>query len=51
MHNVSGGVIVSNQSLVLQRVELRNAGEFVCAADNDHGAGRSNTVDLRVKCE
>ncbi|KAA0185787.1 hypothetical protein HAZT_HAZT010397 [Hyalella azteca] len=50
-HNISGGVIVSNQSLVLQKVGRRQAGSYTCHAYNRVGDGMSNALRLDVKCE
>ncbi|XP_042217208.1 uncharacterized protein LOC121862887 isoform X2 [Homarus americanus] len=48
-HNVSAGIILSNQSLVLQRVTRRSSGQYTCSATNLHGLGSSNAVQLSVK--
>ena len=50
-HDVSAGVIVSNRSLVLQRVRRNQSGTFTCHAENAEDAASSNEVELRVKCE
>ncbi|XP_047474605.1 uncharacterized protein LOC125028972 isoform X2 [Penaeus chinensis] len=48
-HNVSAGVILSNQSLVLQQVTKRSSGQYTCTAANLHGSSGSNAVQLSVK--
>lgn len=50
-HNVSGGVILSDHSLVLQGVTRNTAGEFTCLAANTEGKGTSNPVNLKVMCK
>ena len=50
-HDVSAGVIVSNRSLVLQRVRRTHSGTFTCHAENAEDAASSNGVELKVKCE
>ncbi|XP_069951905.1 nephrin-like isoform X2 [Cherax quadricarinatus] len=47
--NVSGGVILSNQTLVLQRLLRTQAGQYSCYAHNTEGVGTSNTLTLDVK--
>ncbi|MPC40531.1 Nephrin [Portunus trituberculatus] len=49
VHNVSAGVIISNQSLVMQRVARAQAGHYACHARNVVGRGISNTLTLDVK--
>lgn len=49
--NVTGGVILSDQSLVLQNVVRSTAGEYTCIATNSEGKGSSNPVKLVVKCK
>ncbi|CAG4991403.1 unnamed protein product [Colias eurytheme] len=45
----SGGVLVSRQSLVLQRVSRQRAGAYVCVARNSLGEGTSEPLHLDVK--
>lgn len=44
------GVLVANQSLVLQRVRREAAGAYQCAARNSLGEGASDSLVLDVKC-
>ncbi|XP_069944593.1 protein turtle homolog B [Cherax quadricarinatus] len=48
-HNVSAGVIQSNQSLVLQRLTKSSSGQYTCSAANIQGSSGSNAVQLSVK--
>ncbi|XP_067006836.2 nephrin [Anabrus simplex] len=47
-HNVTAGLILSDQSLVLQGVTRHSAGDYTCLAANPEGKGSSNPVALRV---
>ncbi len=51
LHNAVGGVIVSNQSLVLQNVRRHHSGIYTCVAHNIEGDGVSNPMTLNVRCE
>ncbi|XP_052125087.1 nephrin [Frankliniella occidentalis] len=47
-HNISGGVIIANQSLVLQGVSRASAGNYTCVGFNQEGEGVSNSFYLNV---
>ncbi|XP_032799105.2 hemicentin-1 isoform X2 [Daphnia magna] len=47
-HNVSAGVIISESSLVLQRVARSSAGRYTCHASNAEGEGSSSPFHLHV---
>lgn len=52
MHqNVSAGIILTDQSLVLQSVTRASAGDYTCLAANTEGKGTSNPVTLRIRCK
>ncbi|CAO1433911.1 unnamed protein product [Diamesa serratosioi] len=48
-HNVTAGIILSDQSLVLQSITKSLAGDYTCLAANIEGRGTSNSVTLRVR--
>ena len=49
--DIANGIIVSNRSLVLQRVTKKAAGIFTCQATNAEGHSTSNELQLNVKCK
>ena len=49
--DIANGIIVSNRSLVLQRVTKKAAGIFTCQATNAEGYSTSNELQLNVKCK
>lgn len=46
--NISSGIIISNQSLVLQRVQRKQRGRYTCSAINSIGESHSNSIHLRI---
>lgn len=49
-HDVGSGIIISNQSLVVQRVTRTDSGRYTCHVFNSEGEGVSEEVSLAVKC-
>lgn len=49
--NVSNGVVMSNNTLVLQRIRLSQRGRYQCSATNLLGKSFSNNLDLKPKCK
>ncbi|XP_022245134.1 hemicentin-1-like isoform X2 [Limulus polyphemus] len=47
--NFSAGINISNQTLVVQRVQLSHRGHFTCSASNTEGLGISNKIFINVK--
>lgn len=50
-NNPHDGIIISNQSLVLQNVTRLRMGAYTCIASNSEGSGESQPVQLNVLCE
>ncbi|GLV36158.1 sidestep VIII [Carabus blaptoides fortunei] len=51
VNNVTAGIIVSNQTLVLQSVSKTTSGIYTCIATNTEGSRDSNPIHLDVKYE
>lgn len=45
------GVLISNQTLVLQQVRRRFKGIYTCEASNNIGKSQSNDLYLRIQCK
>ena len=48
---MAGGIILSNLTLVLQRVTAHTRGNYSCVADNSEGSVTSNSLSLDIKCK
>ncbi len=51
LHDKSNGVIISNQSLVLQQVTRKRAGSYTCEASNVEGDHVSKPVVITLMCK
>ena len=51
MHNVSGGVVLSNVSLVLRAVTYARAGLYACSATNSRGETTVSKPPLRLRIQ
>lgn len=49
--NVTAGIIITNQSLVLQGVSRTTAGNYTCVGHNTEGDGESEPFFLNVLCK
>ncbi|KAG7157246.1 Nephrin-like 22 [Homarus americanus] len=48
-HNVSGGVLVSESTLALQKVRREKSGQYQCSASNVEGDTTSDPVNITIK--
>ena len=51
MQNQDKGIVMSTQSLVLQKVGRMSRGEYECQAVNSEGTTTSNPVNLNIMCK
>ena len=49
--DLSGGIILSNLSLVIQHITPAQSGNYTCKATNTEGAAASNTLPLHIECK
>lgn len=49
--NRSEGIIIANQSLVLQNIKRKSSGHYQCSGRNEVGIGLSNELFIRVQCK
>jgi hypothetical protein len=49
--NVEEGIILSGESLVLQRVGRNRRGNYTCLVSNIEGDTLSNPITLNIKCK
>lgn len=47
--NASAGIIMSNQTLVIQKIRLEHRGHYQCVAQNPIGRALSNSLELKPK--
>ena len=51
MQDVSRGVLISDNSLVLQKINKNQAGNYTCFASNLEGDTESESITIKVKCK
>ena len=45
------GVVFTNNSLVLQNINIESRGNYTCKAINSEGIGTSEVISIDVKCK
>ena len=50
-NNATAGIVLSDHSLVLQRITRYSAGDYTCLVANSEGKTASNPVTLQIMCE
>ena len=51
MPNRSAGILVTDNSLALQKVTRMSSGRYQCWASNVEGDTISNNITMNIKCE
>ena len=51
LENVSKGIIMGNQTLVIQNVDRKESGLYTCIASNSLGSSTPQSVDVDIYCE
>ena len=51
VHNEPKGIIMSGQSLAIQKVKRHHAGYYKCSAQNSEGNATSKELKLTVQCK
>ena len=51
LSDVANRVIMSNMSLVLQKVDKAKSGKYTCISHNSEGHSESKEMHLKIKCE
>ena len=47
----NSGIIITGNSLAVQRIQRHNEGDYSCLASNDVGTTESQSINLNIKCK
>lgn len=49
--NIASGIFINSQTLTLKQTKREHSGKYHCSAENSMDRGRSNSIEVLVKCK